>query len=96
MLPLYYLADASITLLRRLAGGERIWHAHRTHFYQIATDRGFSVLGVVARVFVVNVCLGVLAAITIIVPGKLSGLGALIAGALLVAWLLAAFAKGKK
>lgn len=96
LLPLYYLADASITLISRLASGERIWQAHRTHFYQIATDRGFSVLGVVARVFVVNVCLGVLAAITIIVPGKLSDLGALIAGALLVAWLLAAFAKAKK
>ncbi len=98
LLPLYYLADATITLLRRLAGGERIWQAHRTHFYQIATDpdRGFSVVGVVVRVFVVNVCLGVLAVETIVVPGRLSNLGASIAGLLLVAWLLAAFARGKK
>jgi len=96
LLPLYYLADATITLICRLAGHERIWQAHRTHFYQVATDRGFSVLDVVARVFLVNVCLGVLAAITIIVPGRLSDLGALMAGALLVVWLLAAFAKGKK
>ena len=73
-----------------------IWQAHRTHFYQIATDRGFSILGVVVRVFVVNVCLGALAVATIVVPGKLSDLGAFIAGLLLVAWLLAAFAKGKK
>jgi len=96
LLPLYYLADATITLIRRLAGRERIWQAHRTHFYQVATDRGFSVLDVVARVFLVNVCLGALAAITIIVPGRLSDLGALMAGAVLVIWLLAAFAKGKK
>ncbi len=96
LLPLYYLADATITLIRRLAGHERIWQAHRTHFYQVATDRGFSVLDVIARVFLVNVCLGVLAAITIIVPGRLSDLGALVAGALLVVWLLTAFAKGKK
>ena len=96
LLPLYYLADATITLVRRLAGRERIWQAHRTHFYQIATDRGFSVLGVVVRVFVVNVCLGALAVATVVVPGKLSDLGAFIAGLLLVAWLLAAFAKGKK
>ena len=98
LLPLYYLADATITLLRRLAGGERIWQAHRTHFYQIATDPtgAFSVVGVVVRVFVVNVCLGVLAVETIVVPGRLSDLGASIAGLLLVAWLLAAFARGKK
>ena len=44
VLPLYYLADATITLLRRLARGEPVWQAHRTHFYQLATDRGFTVI----------------------------------------------------
>ena len=39
LLPLYYLADATITLLRRLARGERVWQAHRSHFYQQATDQ---------------------------------------------------------
>jgi len=34
ILPLYYLADATITLLRRIAHGERFWQAHRSHFYQ--------------------------------------------------------------
>ena len=43
LLPLYYLADATITLLRRLAKGEPVWQAHRSHFYQRATDNGFSV-----------------------------------------------------
>ena len=46
LLPLYYLADATITLLRRLARGERVWEAHRSHFYQQATDNGFSALAV--------------------------------------------------
>ena len=96
LLPLYYLADATITLVRRLASRELIWQAHRKHFYQVATARGFSVLGVVTRVFLVNVCLCALAVVTIVVPGKLSDLGAIIAGVLLVAGLLAAFAKGKK
>jgi UDP-N-acetylmuramyl pentapeptide phosphotransferase/UDP-N-acetylglucosamine-1-phosphate transferase len=96
LLPLYYVADATITLIRRLLSGERVWQAHRTHFYQLATARGFSVTDVVARVFLVNVCLGVLAVITVIVPGKLSELGALLGGALLVAWLLVAFARGSK
>jgi UDP-N-acetylmuramyl pentapeptide phosphotransferase/UDP-N-acetylglucosamine-1-phosphate transferase len=36
ILPLYYLADASLTLLRRLWRRERFWQAHRQHFYQRA------------------------------------------------------------
>jgi len=36
ILALYYLADATVTLLRRLVRGERVWQAHRTHFYQRA------------------------------------------------------------
>lgn len=95
VLPLYYLADATITLLRRLAGGEPIWQAHRSHFYQLATDRGFSVGEVVARVFVVNVGLAALAVFTVIVPGAPSEAAALLAGVAVVAWLLVSFARGK-
>jgi len=36
ILPLYYIADATLTLLRRLAGGAKPWQAHRTHWYQRA------------------------------------------------------------
>lgn len=36
ILPLYYLADATLTLLRRILRGERFWQAHRQHFYQRA------------------------------------------------------------
>ena len=39
LLPLYYLADATITLLRRIVRREPVWQAHRTHFYQRATDQ---------------------------------------------------------
>ncbi len=60
LLPLYYLMDATITLLRRLVRGERVWQAHRTHFYQRATDNGFTVPQVVARVFAVNILLAIL------------------------------------
>jgi UDP-N-acetylmuramyl pentapeptide phosphotransferase/UDP-N-acetylglucosamine-1-phosphate transferase len=42
ILPLYYFADASITLCRRIWRNERVWRAHREHFYQQATARGFS------------------------------------------------------
>jgi UDP-N-acetylmuramyl pentapeptide phosphotransferase/UDP-N-acetylglucosamine-1-phosphate transferase len=61
LLPLYYLADATVTLLRRLVKGEPFWTAHRSHFYQRATDNGFTVLGVVSEVFALNVALAVLA-----------------------------------
>ena len=36
ILPLYYLADATVTLFRRLLRGKKIWRAHRCHFYQYA------------------------------------------------------------
>jgi UDP-N-acetylmuramyl pentapeptide phosphotransferase/UDP-N-acetylglucosamine-1-phosphate transferase len=61
LLPLYYLSDATVTLLRRLARREAFWAAHRSHFYQRATDNGFTVLRVVSEVFALNVGLAVLA-----------------------------------
>jgi UDP-N-acetylmuramyl pentapeptide phosphotransferase/UDP-N-acetylglucosamine-1-phosphate transferase len=95
LLPLYYLADATITLLRRLIRGEKVWQAHRSHFYQRATDRGFTVSQVVAHVFAVNVALAALALFTLAAPGLLSDAAALVCGAALVGWLLLAFARGK-
>src|SRR4051812_7366433 len=62
LLPLYYLADATLTLLARLSRGERVWQAHRSHFYQRARDRGLSVLQVDLRVCALNLALIGLAA----------------------------------
>ena len=50
ILPLYFLADATITLARRLLRGERVWQAHREHFYQQAVRRGLGHAAVVKRV----------------------------------------------
>src|SRR5207245_6467519 len=50
ILPLYFLADATITLARRLMRGERVWHAHREHFYQQAVRRGLGHASVVKGV----------------------------------------------
>jgi UDP-N-acetylmuramyl pentapeptide phosphotransferase/UDP-N-acetylglucosamine-1-phosphate transferase len=61
LLALYYLSDATVTLLRRLARGEPFWVAHRSHFYQRATDNGFTVLRVVSEIFALNIALAVLA-----------------------------------
>jgi UDP-N-acetylmuramyl pentapeptide phosphotransferase/UDP-N-acetylglucosamine-1-phosphate transferase len=57
ILPLYFLADASLTLLRRLVRGERIWQAHREHFYQRAVQRGLGHDAVVLRVIAANIVL---------------------------------------
>ncbi len=40
LLPLYYLVDATLTLVRRALRREKIWRGHREHFYQKALLRG--------------------------------------------------------
>ena len=57
ILPAYYLFDATITLMRRALRGEKIWQAHRQHFYQKAVQRGLSHATVSTAVFAVGVVL---------------------------------------
>jgi UDP-N-acetylmuramyl pentapeptide phosphotransferase/UDP-N-acetylglucosamine-1-phosphate transferase len=96
IVPLYYLADTGITLARRIVRREPFWQAHRSHFYQSATDRGFSVMQVVARVFAVNLGLVACAASTVLMPGPAVALIALACAAALVGWLLVSFARGQR
>jgi UDP-N-acetylmuramyl pentapeptide phosphotransferase/UDP-N-acetylglucosamine-1-phosphate transferase len=96
LLPLYYVADATITLGRRLARREPVWQAHRSHFYQRATDGGFSVEEIVVRVFVLNLALAGLALITVIEPDASIDLINVTLGGALVAWLLVTFERGKR
>ncbi|QHO78184.1 glycosyl transferase [Bradyrhizobium sp. CCBAU 051011] len=93
LLPLYYLADATITLLRRIARGEPFWAAHRSHFYQRATDNGFSVSGVVREVFALNILLAALAIGSVMTSSPaISGL-LLVAGAVATAFLMRRFSR---
>jgi UDP-N-acetylmuramyl pentapeptide phosphotransferase/UDP-N-acetylglucosamine-1-phosphate transferase len=57
VLPLYFFADATITLVRRLLRGERVWQAHREHFYQQAVRRGLGHAAVVMRVIAADLVL---------------------------------------
>lgn len=57
ILPLYYLADATITLARRALRGEKVWQAHKEHFYQRAHQAGLSHAGVVIRIGLANAVL---------------------------------------
>jgi UDP-N-acetylmuramyl pentapeptide phosphotransferase/UDP-N-acetylglucosamine-1-phosphate transferase len=91
LLPLYYLADATVTLVRRVLRGDDVLRAHRTHFYQRATDHGFSVTDVVARVFAVNLMLGALAIGSVAAASPAASLAALALGTALVAGLLVQF-----
>lgn len=95
LLPLYYVADATITLLRRLMKGERVLEAHRSHFYQRALDRGINVYEIVGRIFVLNLVLIGLAAATLLSPSRALHAAALAAGCVLVGLTLARFARGK-
>jgi UDP-N-acetylmuramyl pentapeptide phosphotransferase/UDP-N-acetylglucosamine-1-phosphate transferase len=95
LLPLYYISDATITLFRRLANGERFWDAHRSHFYQRATDNGFSVRQVVANVFLLNVLLSGLATASIAVPSTIVQVTTLVLGVCAVAVALVRFSRSR-
>ena len=95
LLPLYYIADATITLFRRIARGEPIWQAHRTHFYQRATERGFTVIAVVGRVLAINIALTVLAIVSVCWDSVTVQMTTLAGGAVCVGWLIFTFANGK-
>src|SRR5262249_47301105 len=96
LLPLYYVADATLTLARRLSVGAAVWQAHRTHFYQRATGGGFAVSQIVTRPFLPKLALAALALLAVLGPGPVVGAVALGLGVALVAALLVSFARGKR
>ena len=95
ILPLYYLADSGITLTRRWLSGEKVWQAHRSHYYQRALDAGFSVPEVTAAVFRLNIMLAALALTTVVIKKMIVGWAALTIAAMLTAWLLKRLERGK-
>jgi UDP-N-acetylmuramyl pentapeptide phosphotransferase/UDP-N-acetylglucosamine-1-phosphate transferase len=93
LLPLYYLADATVTLMRRIANRERVMDAHRSHFYQRATDNGFTVLGVVSEVFVLNLGLAALAVTSVLTTSLTARMVLLLAGGCAVAVVMRRFSR---
>lgn len=93
LLPAYYLADSTITLGRRIARREPFLSAHRTHFYQRATDNGFTVRRVISEVFLLNLVLALLAVVTVRASSTAVALLALLAGAIAVGFLLRRFSR---
>jgi UDP-N-acetylmuramyl pentapeptide phosphotransferase/UDP-N-acetylglucosamine-1-phosphate transferase len=87
ILPLYYLVDATLTLLFRLVRFRRVWQAHREHFYQRAVQRGSSHGAVVLRIAAANLALLLLALLATDWPFIAVALAMIVVVALLV-WLL--------
>ena len=87
ILPLYYLADATLTLLRRAARGEKVWRAHREHFYQRPVLRGLphdKIVQPIAAANLLLIALALAAAGGAVLPALV---GAALVVALLLAWL---------
>lgn len=83
ILPLYYLADSGITIIKRALRREKIWQAHRQHFYQKAAAAMGRHNRVVGWIIVANI--GLIAASILSVACPFYGLSAAI---VLVALLL--------
>jgi UDP-N-acetylmuramyl pentapeptide phosphotransferase/UDP-N-acetylglucosamine-1-phosphate transferase len=93
LLPAYYLTDSTITLFRRIARREQFWSAHRSHFYQRATDNGFSVPRVIGEVFALNLVLALLAIVTVRADAMSVTSLALLAGAIAIGFVLRRFSR---
>jgi UDP-N-acetylmuramyl pentapeptide phosphotransferase/UDP-N-acetylglucosamine-1-phosphate transferase len=86
LLPLYFVGDATVTLLLRASKGETLTVAHRRHAYQTAFDAGMPITRILGEVLGLNVVLAGLAAAALVWPhvawGILAG-GAVLTGLLL-------------
>lgn len=78
-----FVADATLTLLRRMWRGDRWYAAHRSHAYQRATQAGWSHRRVTTAVLGVNLAAAALAALAArqptLLPAALAGGGAMLA-----------------
>lgn len=57
IIPGYYLADATITLIRRAFRGAPVWQAHREHFYQMPVPRNVPHNQIMYRIIAINIML---------------------------------------
>jgi Fuc2NAc and GlcNAc transferase len=51
-----FIVDATVTLIRRLVRGDKVYEAHRSHAYQFASRRFGKHLPVTSAVGVINLC----------------------------------------
>jgi UDP-N-acetylmuramyl pentapeptide phosphotransferase/UDP-N-acetylglucosamine-1-phosphate transferase len=92
LLPAYFLADATLTLLRRIFRLEKVWRAHKEHFYQKAVQQGYTHAQTSRRVLILNLTLIGLAVLSL-QPG---GWAVIPTAVCAVGILLLAFARGRE
>jgi UDP-N-acetylmuramyl pentapeptide phosphotransferase/UDP-N-acetylglucosamine-1-phosphate transferase len=84
LLALYYLSDATFTLVRRIVNGEPFWRAHKTHFFQRALGQDGNHAAVVGLVLAGSIALALAAVAAIWQPLPALGAGATITSALMM------------
>ena len=72
-----FLFDASFTLLRRALRGERVWEAHREHYYQRMVRMGCSHAAMCRRWVLLMVLAASQAVIALMIAGTATGWGVL-------------------
>ena len=86
LLALYYLADSGITITKRALRGEKVWEAHRQHFYQRAAKGLGRHDRVVYGIIAANIVLIVAAMLAVSMPILGTALG-VTAVAILLRWM---------
>jgi Fuc2NAc and GlcNAc transferase len=80
-----FIVDATVTLIRRLIRGDKVYEAHRSHAYQFASRRVGKHLPVTSAVGVINFCWLLPVALCVVHFGLDGALGVIIAYAPLLA-----------
>lgn len=57
-----FIVDATVTLVKRMTRGEKLYEAHRSHVYQLAVQAGYSHKQVTLTILLINMMLGIVAA----------------------------------
>jgi UDP-N-acetylmuramyl pentapeptide phosphotransferase/UDP-N-acetylglucosamine-1-phosphate transferase len=63
-----FIVDATATLIRRGYRGEKIWQAHKTHYYQRIAKTGLGQRRIVVPIYVLMIACAVSAAFAIHAP----------------------------
>lgn len=94
ILPMYYILDSGITLLRRIFAGEKVWQSHRSHFYQRGLDKGFAVPEITTEVLRLNVALSGLASLAVVMKDTWVSIGTLVLAVIISLMLLQRLERG--
>lgn len=76
-----FIVDATVTLLRRLWRREKIWQAHKTHYYQQLVQAGWGHRKTVLREYVIMLCCGLSTVWALSMPGTVQAV-------VLIGWAL--------